>query len=100
MAATLAIALVGCDALLPPRPPAPKATAAPSAAADVVERPPDELQDGKLLLSSPSLTAGITGNGPLTLAEVEAWLAEPKQHEPFEFVLPIGLRGMAGDLKI
>ncbi|MFO0897510.1 MAG: cytochrome c peroxidase [Pirellulales bacterium] len=96
----LVLTTAGCDALLPPRPPAPPKTAAPSPAHDLVERPPDQLVEGKILLGSPSLTAGITGNGPLALAEVEAWLADPKNHEPLEFVLPLGLRELASEVKI
>jgi cytochrome c peroxidase len=67
---------------------------------DVVVRPADELVDGKVLLGSPSLTAGISGSGPLTLPEAEAWLADPKNHEPLDFVLPIGLRELADEVKI
>ncbi|MFO0897507.1 MAG: cytochrome c peroxidase [Pirellulales bacterium] len=63
-------------------------------------RPADELVDGRVLLGSPSLTAGISGKGPLTLPEVEAWLADPRQHEPLDFVLPIGLREAADQVKI
>ena len=58
----LVLTTAGCDALLPPRPPAPPKTAAPSPAHDLVERPPDQLVEGKILLGSPSLTAGITGD--------------------------------------
>lgn len=47
--------------------------------------------DGKVLLGSPELTAGIPGEGPLKLAELEAWLNDPRNHEPLDFELPFGL---------
>lgn len=96
----LVLATAGCDALLPPRPPTPPKTAAPGPAHDRVERPPDQFVDGKILLGSPSLTAGITGTGPLTLPQVEAWLADPQNHEPLDFALPLGLRELADRVKI
>jgi cytochrome c peroxidase len=102
-AALLAAGAAGCDFLGwvgPPRPALPPKTAAPSPEHDLVERPPDELVDGRVLLGSPSLTAGITGAGPLTLPQVEAWLADPQQHEPLDFVLPIGLRELADQVRI
>lgn len=99
-ASCLVIAAWGCDFLLPPRPPFAPATAAPSAAHDVIERPADQYVEGRILLGSPSLTAGISGKGPLTLADVEAWLADPKQHESLDFVLPLGLRAMADQVQI
>jgi len=54
--------------------------------------PPDEHWQGKLVLGSPSLTAGIPGEGPLTLAEIKQWLADKKNHEPLDVCLPLGLR--------
>src|SRR5688500_5636838 len=54
--------------------------------------PPDEFWQGKLVLSSPSLTAGIPGKGPLTLAEIKEWLADKQNHLPLDVALPLGLR--------
>lgn len=54
--------------------------------------PPDELLEGKIVLGSPSLTAGIPGDGPLTIAEIERWLANPANHQPLEVALPLGIR--------
>jgi cytochrome c peroxidase len=47
----------------------------------------------KVLLGSPALTAGIPGGGPLTVGEIEAWLAKAENHEPLEIQLPLGLAG-------
>ncbi len=47
------------------------------------------------MLGSPSLTAGIPGEGPLTLAEIRRWLADPANHRLLEVSLPLGLRGGA-----
>ena len=45
----------------------------------------------KVLLPSDSLTAGLPGTGAVTTAEIEKWLAEPKNHEKLEVELPAGL---------
>ena len=42
-------------------------------------------------LGDPSLTAGIPGSGPVTLADVEQWLANPENHVELDVVLPMGL---------
>lgn len=39
-----------------------------------------------------SLTAGIPGSGPLSTDEIQAWLADPAQHEILEVSLPAGLQ--------
>lgn len=45
----------------------------------------------KVTLGDPTLTAGIPGEGPLTVEQVKAWLATPGVHEPLEVELPFGL---------
>ncbi|MFN7770934.1 MAG: cytochrome c peroxidase [Planctomycetaceae bacterium] len=50
-----------------------------------------EVNTSKVVLGSPELTAGIPGDGPLTVAQVEAWLADPKNHEILSVELPLGL---------
>jgi cytochrome c peroxidase len=45
----------------------------------------------KTLLGDPTLTAGIPGQGPLSVAEVDRWLADAKNHEPLDIQLPLGL---------
>lgn len=47
------------------------------------------------VLGSPRLTSGIPGEGPLRLPEIKAWLAEERNHEPLDIILPIGLRDAA-----
>jgi cytochrome c peroxidase len=49
------------------------------------------LSGEKVKLPDDSLTSGIPGRGPLTLAEIQKWLAEEKNHEQLEIELPIGL---------
>lgn len=61
------------------------------------EAPPEA--SGKVMLGSPELTAGIAGEGPLTMDEIEVWLADPANHEPLDFVLPMGLDTGASQLK-
>lgn len=42
-------------------------------------------------LPDDALTAGIPGDGALTLDDVRAWLAKPENHEPLDIQLPLGL---------
>lgn len=54
----------------------------------------------QVLLGSPDLTAGIPGDGPLTTDQIEAWLADPKNHATLEVELPLGLSAGAGQIVI
>ena len=45
----------------------------------------------KVVLGDASLTAGVPGSGPITLAEIDAWLAYPKNFVELDPVLPLGL---------
>jgi len=54
--------------------------------------PPDVRFEGKIVLGSPSLTAGIPGSGPLTSDQIRVWLADPEVHRTLAFTLPLGLR--------
>lgn len=42
-------------------------------------------------LGEGDLLTGIPGTGPLTIAEVQKWLADPRQHAVLDPVLPLGL---------
>lgn len=53
---------------------------------------PDLVASNKVTLGDPSLTAGIPGNGPLTLDQLRAWLDDPRQHEVLQVELPLGLK--------
>ena len=53
----------------------------------------------KVKLGSPELTAGIPGSGPLTVKQIEAWLADPAQHAVLEVELPLGLSEGQGQIK-
>jgi len=53
----------------------------------------------KTMLGDPSLTAGIPGTGPVTTAEIDAWLADPKNHEVLDVQLPLGLDVGAAAIK-
>lgn len=54
----------------------------------------------KVTLGSPELTAGIPGKGPLTMRDIEKWLADPANHAPLEVELPKGLAAAASSIKI
>ncbi len=68
---------------------------APEPKAD--EAPPEA--SGKVMLGSPELTAGIPGDGPLEMAQIEVWLADPANHELLDFELPMGLATGASQIK-
>ncbi|MFO0896262.1 MAG: cytochrome c peroxidase [Pirellulales bacterium] len=55
----------------------------------------------KVLLgpAAPELTAGIPGKGPLTLEELKVWLDDPKNHEPLEIELPLGLAAGTSEIR-
>jgi cytochrome c peroxidase len=42
-------------------------------------------------LGTGNLLTGIPGQGPLTLAEIRTWLADPRNHVILEPILPLGL---------
>jgi cytochrome c peroxidase len=45
----------------------------------------------KVMLGDARLTAGVPGTGPITLAEIDAWLADPKNFVELDPMLPLGL---------
>lgn len=65
-----------------------------------VSRLPDPFRDGKLVLGAPSLTAGIPGVGPLSLAEIQRHLADPVRHLPLAVTPPLGLHTLADQLQL
>jgi cytochrome c peroxidase len=53
----------------------------------------------KVMLGDPTLTAGVPGSGPITLEQIDAWLADPKNHALLEPELPLGLSQGAGQVQ-
>jgi len=45
----------------------------------------------RVVLGDPALTAGVPGNGPITLEQIDQWLVDPKNAVELEPVLPLGL---------
>jgi cytochrome c peroxidase len=45
----------------------------------------------KVMLGEAALTSGVPGSGPITLEQIDAWLADPKNSAVLEPVLPLGL---------
>jgi len=76
-------------AATPPVVPPPAAPAPAAAASTARER---------VLLGDPSLTAGVPGTGPITLEQVDRWLADPRNAVELEPVLPLGLSQGAGQI--
>lgn len=53
---------------------------------------PDSVDGSNVVvLGSDELTAGIPGKGPVSVADVSKWLSSPKNHEPLDLKLPVGL---------
>ena len=75
-----------------PAPTAPAATPAPAAAPAAAEL------TETVQLGEPALTSGVPGSGPLTLAEIDAWLADPKNSRILTPVLPLGLSQGSGQI--
>jgi len=57
-------------------------------------------KSSRVVLGDASLTAGIPGDGALTKADIEAWLANPANHEPLEVELPMGLAAASAQVNI
>ena len=53
----------------------------------------------KVMLGDASLTAGVPGGGPLTLEQIDTWLADSKNHVALEPELPLGLSQGAGQIQ-
>jgi cytochrome c peroxidase len=66
-----------------PKPAEPAPAAEPKAAAAAARE--------KVNLGDPALTAGVPGSGPITLEQIDAWLADPRTAVELEPVLPLGL---------
>jgi cytochrome c peroxidase len=69
------------------------ADAAPAAAAATADKPQ------RVELGDPALTAGVPGSGPITLAEIDRWLADPGNSAVLEPVLPLGLSQGAAQVR-
>jgi len=53
----------------------------------------------RVMLGDPSLTAGVPGSGPITLEQIDAWLADPRNHAVLIPELPLGLSQGAGQIQ-
>ncbi len=69
----------------------PSNSKSPKADAGATAKAEDAATSNKVKLGSPELTAGIPGEGPLKLAEIESWLNDPRNHETLDIELPLGL---------
>ena len=58
----------------------------------------EPMADEEVLLGIGDLTKGIPGKGPITTAEIEKWLADPKNHVVLKPALPLGLAAAAAQL--
>lgn len=51
-------------------------------------------------LGTPELTAGIPGEGPLNVEQIQAWIDDPGNHAPLQVELPMGLAAGVSGIKI
>jgi cytochrome c peroxidase len=64
---------------------------APSAAAAAAAPAVSPASREQVALGDPALTAGVPGSGPITLAQIDQWLADPKNFVELQPILPLGL---------
>ena len=62
----------------------------------LVQNHPVFASEQEVLLGTDELTRGIPGEGSLTTAQIKAWLADPRNHEPLAVKLPLGLSAGQG----
>jgi cytochrome c peroxidase len=55
---------------------------------------------GRIVLGSPSLTAGISGEAKVRIEDIAAWLDDPRNHQPLDFALPLGLHEAVDDVHV
>jgi cytochrome c peroxidase len=81
----------------------PAANAAPAAAPAPMAAGSAEPAVGareRVPLGEPVLTAGVPGgSGPITVAEIDAWLADPRNFVELDPVLPLGLSQGSGQIR-
>jgi cytochrome c peroxidase len=114
LGAALISTALGCGRSTPPPKPAAPPKAVESTAADTSTgtKPASNTDAGdhptadeapqatqKVMLGDPDLTAGIPGDGELTLEQVQKWLDDPRNHELLDFDLPLGLAAGRGQVK-
>jgi cytochrome c peroxidase len=58
----------------------------------------EDVGEDEILLGTNELTAGIPGDGPLTVDEIRAWLDDPRNHMVLKPTLPKGLAAGAGQI--
>lgn len=69
----------------------PPAPVAETPVAEATDPPAAEPVSSKVTLGDPALTAGIPGEGELTVEDVQKWLDDPSNHTDLDIVLPVGL---------
>lgn len=66
---------------------------------DAIRAKAAELGEVTVLLGSPDVTAGIPGEGELTLEQIRTWLDNPENHRVIKPELPPGLAAAAGNIQ-
>ncbi|NOZ38934.1 MAG: hypothetical protein GXP24_01750, partial [Planctomycetes bacterium] len=81
--------------------PQPKSEPQPVTQTETVPKPQPESKSEpeSVLLGSGDLLTGIPGEGELTIAQIEAWLADPKNHVTLKPELPLGLAAGAAEIQ-
>jgi len=79
--------------------PAEDAKTAGDPTAPAASGPADAGPTERVPLGDPSLTAGVPGVGPITLEQVDRWLADPRNSVVLQPELPLGLSQGAGQIQ-
>lgn len=85
------------ESIAPPTPTAPAESSLPDAIREAVAGTQDKRET--VMLGEASLTAGVPGTGPITLDQIDTWLADPKNHVPLDPTLPLGLSQGVGQIQ-
>lgn len=81
-------------------PPAATESGEPEATEDVGSAPETTVTSTTVNLGEGGLTDGIEGSGPLSVDEIQAWLADDANHAVLEVELPMGLAAGAASIQI
>jgi cytochrome c peroxidase len=72
---------------------------APDSATNARATAPTDEQTKTVRLGDDILTAGIPGEGPLTIEQIKTWLDDPGNHQVIEPELPLGLSAAAANIQ-
>ncbi len=79
--------------------PAPEATQTAAESSQADEASASETEKGPILLGDDVLTAGIPGDGDLTVEQIQSYVDDPSNHQVIEPTLPLGLSAAQANIQ-